>query len=565
MSDDLQDLLRLSAERQARATPNAEAAAREGRALAEMGAPPIDGANLYTPGNAGMFDPNAGGGGSINLLDPVQGVPLGPRGEAAADNLIGLNNGQMSTGERIAALLNKGGESMTMGLVGDEASAALESLIPGVNYEQRRDHYRANEEQIERENPVASLAADVGGALVAPVGAFSTLGQGLGLGWRMGASAGTTGTMAAGYGFMEGEGGLGNRLDQARTDGQFGATVGAAIPVVGSAIQRGANALTRNRATREAMRNAPALDDALAAAERNYRTVDDLNVQIRPESFNRLVSGLDDIKGFDRLSGPGSLTPMSGRVREIGRQMSDDMAAAADQNPALPFNSLDDFRQHAGTAAGNMNNRRDSAVGSQIIGRIDDFVNNLSPDDVVGQMGSDELTTLKTAITKARQAYAQMARTRTVLDAIEAADDYVSGPASGIRNQFRRILSNKNLSRGFSDAEKNILRRAINGGFLERTVHLMGGGMGQLLATTGGTLGAGMAGGPAGALAGFAGSQAVNAVSRSASEALARKKADVAASLIASGQARNIPQTANPAVRQVIEQLMRQGTAAVPQ
>lgn len=79
------------------------------------------------------------------------------------DNIFGVQDGVQSTGEKIAAWLNKGGESLTMGVVGDEAAAATDAMLGRGGYDQRRDQYRQQEAQLEAENPGAALAADVGG------------------------------------------------------------------------------------------------------------------------------------------------------------------------------------------------------------------------------------------------------------------------------------------------------------------------------------------------------------------------------------------------------------------
>lgn len=67
-------------------------------------------------------------------------------GQRIRDNLLGDDDPTTQNfGERVGSFLNKAGESMTFGLIGDEASAAVESVLPGVDYETRRDHYRDQE------------------------------------------------------------------------------------------------------------------------------------------------------------------------------------------------------------------------------------------------------------------------------------------------------------------------------------------------------------------------------------------------------------------------------------
>ena len=63
----------------------------------------------------------------VNFSDPVQGDPTAMT--AIADNVVGLDNGVMSPGEKLGTALNAGGESMTLGIVGDEAAAAFDAAI----------------------------------------------------------------------------------------------------------------------------------------------------------------------------------------------------------------------------------------------------------------------------------------------------------------------------------------------------------------------------------------------------------------------------------------------------
>jgi len=44
------------------------------------------------------------------------------------DNVVGVDDGIMSPGEKLGTLLNMGGESLTLGIVGDEAAAAAVRL-----------------------------------------------------------------------------------------------------------------------------------------------------------------------------------------------------------------------------------------------------------------------------------------------------------------------------------------------------------------------------------------------------------------------------------------------------
>lgn len=465
-------------------------------------------------------------------------------------------------GERIGTTLNKAGEAMTFGLIGDEASGAAAGLgaaiVPGGQgfqeaYEGRRDFEREQEAVLERDNPGLALGAEVVGALtgaVTPMGAIGTLGRGASMPARVAASTAAGAGMGGGYGFMEGEG-LQDRADQGITGSIIGGGAGFLAPFVGAGVQRIADGRAANAAIRAGARNAPTSEALRAQADAAYGAIDNANVQIRPEALgsarDRIIQALRANTGFDELPGPGSLTPNSARAMQIMGEAGERMAQ--DPTAALPFRSLDQMRRQAGAAAGNMANKTDSSAGMQIIEGLDDMVRNLGPDDVV----AGDVEVLQEVLPKARDLWARMSRSQTIDDAIEASQDYLSGGASGIRNQFRRILRSDKLSRGFSDAEKTAMRRVINGSVPEQMLNLLGGGLGQL-----GQVAAGLGiGGVPGAIVGTA----TGMGARKASEIVAARNAEVVRALIANGGLQSLP-AASPAIGRVTEALTRRIGAA---
>lgn len=464
-------------------------------------------------------------------------------------------------GERIGTTLNKAGEALTFGLIGDEASGVAAgigaAMVPGGQnfqqaYEGRRDFERQQEAVLERDNPGLALGAEIGGAVagaVTPLGAIGTLGRGASMPARIAASSAAGAGMAGTYGFAEGEG-IEGRTEAAESGAKLGALIGGVAPVVGAGVQRLADRRASHVAIRDVARGAPTSQQLREQGNAAYQAIDNANVQIRPEALARTrASTLDNLRGntgFDELPGPGSLTPNSARTMQIMDEAGQRMAQ--DPTAALPFRSLDQMRRQAGAAAGNVANKTDARAGVEIISGLDDMVRNLGPDDVI----SGDLQTLQEVLPKARDIWARMSRSQVVDDAIEAGQDYLSGSASGIRNQFRSILRNDKLSRGFSEAEKTAMRRVINGSFPEQILNLLGGGLGQL-----GQIGAGFGlGGLPGAVAGMA----TSAAARKGSEALTGRNAEVVRALIANGGLQNLP-VASDSVRRISETLLRRGAA----
>lgn len=159
-----------------------------------------------------------------------QPEPVQERGfrQRLYDNIIGdPNDGVTSTGEALGTWLNRAGESMTLGIIGDEANAAATGMLPGRSYESELERYRANEAAM---STLGGLSADLTGAIVPAAAGIGLINQAVTTPGRMirgaqlGAAAGAT------QGFMEGEDGLMNRAQSGLVGGGLGGTLGGVIP-----------------------------------------------------------------------------------------------------------------------------------------------------------------------------------------------------------------------------------------------------------------------------------------------------------------------------------------------
>lgn len=465
-----------------------------------------------------------------NFAPASQPPPQQPErgfGQRLYDNIIGdPTDGVQSTGEALGTWLNRGGESMTLGLVGDEVSAAATGMLPGRSYVNELSRYRQNERDM---STAGRLSADLVGALVPGAGMAGAVGRAGSWGTRALTGAAAGGLGGASYGFMEGEGEVGQRSSNAIGQAAIGALLGGAIPAAGSGIGTLLRGRAARRMTKEAARGAPTTEELRALGNRLYQQVDDAGVQIKPESFDRargeILDYLRNNTGYDELPGPGSLTPNSGRVMEIMDQASARMAQ--DPTAALPFRSLDQMRRQAGAAAGNVANRTDQAAGSGVIGQLDDFVQRLGPDDVV----AGDPAALQSAIGQAREVWSRMSKSQMVDDAMERSENYLSGSASGVRNQFKNILQNPKLSSRLTPAERAAMRQVTHGSTLDQIINLAGGGLAQM-----GSIGGGFAaGGPFGGVLGAAAA----AGQRKLAEAVTMRNAELARAAIASGKLNN--------------------------
>ena len=219
-------------------------------------------------------------------------------------------------GEKIGSALNKAGESLTFGMIGDETSAAVESVLPGVEYETRRDHYRRQEDQFTQDHPLVAIIAELAPLAIPGVGAAAAGGKGAGLAARMARGGAVAGAQGATYGFTEGEGGLEQRLEDAGTGAALSAGIGMAMPVAARSIQRSLDRRANSRAVRQMVREAPPNEQLKSAASGRYTAgrargslaspgdaqslVDDVTATLKREGVMRangdLITGLKCLK-----------------------------------------------------------------------------------------------------------------------------------------------------------------------------------------------------------------------------------------------------------------------------
>ncbi|MBP8241325.1 MAG: hypothetical protein KAX36_03035 [Thermoflexales bacterium] len=460
-------------------------------------------------------------------------------GDWAKGQIVGdPNDNVQNAGESVGTWVNRAGETMTLGTVGDEASAAAYSALPGRTYESELSRFRGNEDNM---SPTGRISADIFGAVLPAL-------TGIGLATKaptvlgaMGRGAAIGGAQGATMGFMEGEGGAQDRASNALTSGALGAALGGTVgPALGALGDKVGQGLANRRAIAEAIKGAPTTDALRAAGNAAYKAVDDAGVVVKPEAFAGMageVTGAMRRGGLDE--GMGSLTPQAARVASI---MDDTVAKNADTG--IPFSEIDLLRRKAGVPASNVAVPLEGKLGSQAIDGMDDFINKLTPDQVV----SGDAAALPALIGKARETWTRMSKSQKIDDAIENSRNYLSGEASGIRNQFAALLKNPKTARGFSDLEKEAMRKVINGSVPEKLLNLMGGGIGQT-ATMG--MGAGMGGTP-----GFLLGAGIATGARKGSEALANKNAEIVRALVAGGKAGAVPQISQQP-RAVIEALIR--------
>lgn len=381
-------------------------------------------------------------------------------------------------GEKAATLLNMGGEALTLGLVGDEASAKFDEMIGRGTYDDRLAKYRRDEEAMREEHPFLSIGAEIAPALALPAAGLASKG---GMLARTGKAALASGLAGGVYGFAEGEGGAAERAKNAQQVAMLSAGIGSLGPAAGKGIERFLNSRSRKKLANVAAANAPTADQLRRAAKSIYSQLD--GVPLPREGLADAAQG---------AANEISSRPVNPRLMpKTAAVMDDVMDVATDPQRPLTFGQVEELRQLTGIPRADFSNPAEQRGGAIIANALDAFIDDASP-------------AASKDIAKAREMWGRLRRSEVVEEAIVKAQQQASGFENGLRVQFRSILNNKKKRAGFSEAEIKAMEEVVQGtkvGNWMKKIGKLGFGRGQQSNVLSGTAGT-MAFGPASLAAG---------------------------------------------------------------
>lgn len=451
----------------------------------------------------------------------------GGRGTSLEAALIGARQGvTFGFGDEINAGVRAAGDWLG-GKVG-----LSEPTGYGEAYDARLAHERGLLEQTREENPVSSVAGEVGGAVLP---ALLTGGASAPMSVGRGAAIGAGGSGL--YGFGESEGGLVERAKDAGMSAAVGGALGGGTTAV-------VNAIMGRGAKTAAARAVPSVDDLKADAGALYQAAQRNGVtatQAQTQGLSATMSGIARNEGL--ISPTGRVSAAYPKVTEA-LKMVDDYAKGV-MTPEQMQQVRKTFQAAAKSA-----DPQESRVGTMMIREFDDFVGQLAPE-----------------FREANALYAKAMKGDMIDTAIELAGSQAgtfsgSGYENALRTQFR-VLDRKIIKgqlKGLSDAEIDGIRRVANGGPVENTLRDLGRlaptGPVSLGVTGGVPFMVGNAfGGPALGTGLGAGAVAAGWGGRKAATAMQSRNAEIASALLRSGG--QLPaQTPSPAQAMVIEALI---------
>lgn len=254
-----------------------------------------------------------------------------------------------------------------------------------------------------------------------------------------------------------GEGGTPGEI---ATSGVLGGVIGAGAEVLPavrrgrtgqlprSLVDEGEELLRRSPSSKEIRgaidASAPTIDQLFDASKNIFDEVDQAGIKVRPARVRNLVVRLRQKLERNGLN-PKTTPQASAALEQLNETIS---------NPT--FRNIDIAREVAQTPAGNIQNRKEAALGSQIIDEIDDFLRTINNNDVVGGNVGNRVRV-------ARDLWGRARRSQMIERALEKAQTQATGFENGIRRQFDAILRSDKKRRFFNADEIAAMERVVKG------------------------------------------------------------------------------------------------------
>ena len=302
---------------------------------------------------------------------------------------------------------------------------------------------------------VAKTAGLVGGVVAAPAAAVTkgatAVGQGLN-------AAVTTLLMAGADAAGRKEGKLGDKVATGLAEGlqaaPFGFVGGVAGKKLIDAARKAAPVFAANKTPSELREIA---DKAYKQAERS-------GVVFSPQGINRMGQRIQT-----ELTEFGYHPSLQPKIKVL----VDEAEKIAQGNVSLK--GLDTFRKMAGKVSQSIE-PAERELARKITAAVDDLIQRPKPGDVI--MGNAQIAS--PAMTKARQAWKTMRKTETVTNAIETAVERAASTGSGgnihnaLRQEFRKLITNRKTMRQFSTGEKAAIQAFVRGSTSQNVLRRIG-------------------------------------------------------------------------------------------
>lgn len=277
---------------------------------------------------------------------------------------------------------------------------------------------------------------------------------------------------------------------------------------------------------------APSADKLKNLASGLYKEIDDTGAVLDSRAYQNLVNRLERV-ALQQFDIDPTIDPKSFAALEKAKRLAGN---------DIPLSEVDKLRKVTNRAL--LSSDEDKAIAMTMIDTIDEFVDSLTPNQMVA--GADAAQGIGKKLGLARNLYGRAKRSELITDAVEKARNTASGWENGIRIELRKILNNKKQSKFFSKADKDALEQVIQGtkgANIAKTIGRLGWSEGQATNMLGSTVAAGMGGAAGSAAGGFLGGgigafvvPGIGQVSKQVAQRLTRGNAEFADAVIRAGK-----------------------------
>lgn len=439
-----------------------------------------------------------------------------------------------------------GADEIVAGLTAGARKLGGDERKIGDIYQQEVEAERGRLEQYRETDPVKAGVAEMAGAMAVPLGAAKGVKSAAGIGAGTGA---VTGALSAEE----------DRLEAAGYGALFGGLLGPMFYKGGELASTQFGKLFKDRARKAASEGAPALEQLKREASQAYKVAREKGAVISADAYEQFVRKAIT-EATDGVPLEKGLLPKTEKVlgaiqRKVGQEVG--------------IESLDNLRKLAQIPAGEVTNKAEQRAAIKIIGAIDSFVEELTPEQLTAGAAEGVGEAFKTA----RSLWGKMRKTEQLEEILEKSKHYAGGLESGIKNQINSILRNKKKQRGFTEAELDLMREISEGtpiGNLVGNLSQMGlsatGGRSLISTSSGMAAGAGtgfLVGGPAGAAAGAVLELAGTTALRYVRELSLENQVKLMRDLVASGQVQKFAQQAPEAFQALQVAAQKAGQGAI--
>ena len=471
-----------------------------------------------------------------SLMDKAnEAILSNPIGRGVSEFAAGVNRGATGLVDFVASLPNA-----ALQVAGIDAQIpSLTKAIPQAaqgNFMEKglgRDVVRAAGEVIPSSIAMGSALRSAAQPLIGQAGNANALPQLAAGSESVGAGAlrqmaGSTLSQDAVMGGLSGAGSVAGGALGEKVGGDTGRQIGSMVGSVAAPVAAGVGAEGVRHALKSSKEQsiikeaAPTIDALKDQARQVYKQIDDLGAVVDSSRITGLVRNLNSSiksEGFNK------------RIHPKVAAALDEFNSVDGRN--LAVSDLDTLRKVARSAAASIE-PDESRLGSMMIEKIDDFMDSLTPEALVGGKPGEVGSLYKDA----RQLWGRARKAEDIEWIIEKARNQASGFENGLRSQFTSLLNNKKKIRGYSPDEVEAIQKVVRGGTLENTAKALGkfgfteGRASSMLLGSLGVAGGSALGGNVGAVA----VPLIGQVSKNLAQKMTRNNAEMVSRLVRSGR-----------------------------